>query len=168
MRRILVLSGLVVALAAAVGVPGAAATTGLSSRYAVAGVETPFPTATTGTFAGLALGSSGDGATWTATVDHQDLSNCPFGSGLSCTITGGTFALQSLDGAQLAGSFMNGGSVTPASQQAGCGKQVFAVSGTLATTSGTASFTATLTHYRVFFGRCITYFASIKGSLQLA
>ena len=68
----------------------------------------------------------------------------------------------------MAGSF-TGGSVTPISQQTPCGKQVFGVSGALATTSGPATFTATLTHYRtILFGTCFTYFATITGSLRRA
>jgi hypothetical protein len=36
-------------------------------------------------------------------------------------------------------------------------------------TSGPATFTATLTHYRTFlFGTCVTYFATVTGSLQRA
>src|SRR5437762_3512607 len=156
MARILSLAGVVAALAAAVAVPGASATTGLSSSYALRGVETSIPTNNTSTFAGTALGSSFDAAVWKASVVHQGLSNCPFGTNTSCAITGGTFTLSSSSGAQLAGSF-TGGTVTPVSQQTPCGKQVFAVSGSLATTSGPGSFEATLTHYRtLLFGRCIT------------
>ena len=41
--------------------------------------------------------------------------------------------------------------------------------GALATTSGPATFTATLTHYRtILFGTCFTYFATITGSLRRA
>jgi hypothetical protein len=167
MLRSVVLAGLVAVLAIAVAVPGAAAVTGLSSTYAVSGIETSIPTNNTSTFAGPALGSGGDAAVWKASVVHQALSNCPFGSNTSCAITGGTFSLTSSGGAQVAGSFTSG-SVTPVSQQTPCGKQIFAVAGALATTNGPASFTARLTHYRtILFGTCITYFATIAGSVQL-
>jgi hypothetical protein len=167
MLRGLVLAGLAVVVAIAVAVPGAAAATGLSTAYAVAGLETSIPTNNTSTFAGAAVGSSGDAAVWKASVVHQALSNCPFGTNTSCAITGGLFSLTSSSGAQLTGSF-TGGSVTPVSQQTPCGRQIFGVAGTLATTSGPASLTATLTHYRtLLFGTCITYFATITGSVQL-
>lgn len=59
--------------------------------------------------------------------------------------------------------------MTPISQQSGCGKQVYGVSGTVASTAGTGSFTATLTHYRTsVFGVCVPYFATITGSLRLS
>jgi hypothetical protein len=167
MRRILALSTVGAVLAITVAIEGAVAATGLSNRYAVAGIETSIPTNNTSSFAGGALGSSGDAARWQASVVHQALVNCPFGSSSSCAITGGSFSLTSSDGAQLAGSF-TGGSVTPVSQQPGCGNQTYGVAGTLATTSGPASFAATLTHYRtLLFGTCVTFFATITGSVQL-
>jgi hypothetical protein len=166
MTRILAVAVLAVAVAVTVLVPGAAASTSLSPAYSVAGIETSIPTNNTSTFAGGAVGSGGDAATWRASVVHQGLSNCPFGSGKSCAITEGTFSLTG-SGGQLAGSF-TGGSVTPVSQQAGCGTQVFAVAGTLATNHGPGSFAATLTHYRtLFFGVCVPYFATITGSVHL-
>ena len=168
MARILSLVGVVAAVAGLLASPSAGATVSLSTSYALAGTETSIPTNNTSTFAGTALGSRFDVAWWKASVVHQSLSSCPFGSGKSCAITGGTFSLKSSTGAQLAGSFTNG-SVTPVFQAAGCGKQVFAVSGTLATTAGPGSFSATLTHYRtVLFGACVPYFATVTGSLHLS
>jgi hypothetical protein len=168
MLRSVVLASLAAGFTIAFAVPGAAAATGLSSTYAVAGIETSIPTNNTSTFAGAAVGSGGDAAVWKASVVHQALSNCPFGSNTSCAVTGGTFSLTSSGGAQVAGTFTSG-SVTPVSQQTPCGKQIFAVAGALATTNGPASFTARLTHYRtILFGTCITYFATITGSVQLA
>ena len=170
MARISAVVAAAAVLTAAVVAQGAGAATGISSSYAVSGIETSLPTNNTSTFAGAALGSGGDAARWRASVQHQALSNCPFGSGKSCAITGGTFSLSSLDGAHLAGAFVNGqGSVTPISQAPGCGKQVFGVRGALATSAGPAVFAATLTHYRIpLFGTCIPYFATItNGSLHL-
>jgi hypothetical protein len=168
MRRFLLIGALAAAVSAAVAAPGVGAATGISDRYAVAGIETSIPTNNTSTFAGTALGSSADVALWKASVVHQALSNCPFGTGTSCAITGGAFSLTSSAGGTLAGTFANG-KVTPISQQAGCGKQVFAVTGSLTTNQGPAAFAATLTHYRVsLFGACIPYFATITGSVRLA
>ena len=167
MRRVLVIGALAAAVAAAVAVPGVGAATGVSPKYAVTGIETSIPTNNTSTFAGTALGSGGDAALWKASVVHQGLSNCPFGTSTSCAITGGTFALHSSAGGTLAGTFASG-KVTPISQQAGCGKQVFGVTGSLATNQGPATFAATLTHYRIsLFGTCVPYFATIKGSVTL-
>jgi hypothetical protein len=155
------------ALGVGVAVPGAGARTSVSSSYAVSGVEASVPTNNTSTFAGAARGSGGDAAFWRASVAHQALSSCPFGSGASCAITGGTFTLATVDGSQLAGTFATG-TVTPIAQATPCRKQTFAVSATLGTTSGGATLTATLTHYRLsLFGTCITYFATIRGSLAL-
>jgi len=57
----------------------------------------------------------------------------------------------------------------------GCVNQRYAVNGLLGDVgfgsrgSGTGTFTATLTHYRTkIFGYCVTYSASISGSLSLA
>jgi hypothetical protein len=167
MLRSVVLTGLTIAFAIAVAAPAATASTGLSTAYAVAGIETSIPTNNTSTFAGAAVGSSGDAAVWKASVVHQSLSNCSFGSNTRCAITGGSFSLTNSSGEHLTGSFTDG-SVTPVSQQTPCGKQIFGVAGNLATTSGPAAFTATLTHYRtLLFGTCITYFAKITGVLQL-
>lgn len=166
MARMIGVAGVVAALVALVATPSAGTTTGLSSDYALAGIESGLPTNNTSPFAGSAFGSSLDAALWKANVVHQALSACPFGSGKSCAISGGTFTLKSSTGAQLAGSF-TGGAVTPVWQAAGCGRQVFAVSGTLATTAGPGVFAATLTHYRTsLFGQCVPYFATVRGSLH--
>jgi hypothetical protein len=162
MRRFLALAGIAGSLALSAVAPAAAA---LSNSYLASGIETSIPTNNTSTFSGLAVGSQGDGALWKASVVHDPLSACPFDSGSSCAITGGTFSLTSSAGA-VAGSFTEG-AVTPISQQQPCGQQVYGVAGSLVTTNGAATFTGTLTHYRAFiFGRCITYFATISGSLQ--
>jgi len=164
MFRFLALLGVTTSLALAAVATAAAAD---SDSYLASGIETSVPTNNTSTFSGFSVGSQGDGALWKASVVHDPLSSCPFGSGSSCAITGGTFSLTSSAGA-VAGTF-TGGSVTPISQQEPCGAQVYGVAGTLATTNGNAAFTATLTHYRaLLFGRCITFFATINGSLQFA
>jgi hypothetical protein len=165
-RTFAAVTGLSVVVATAVVGLGAAATRGVSSAYAVAGIETSIPANNTSRFAGSALGSSGDAGVWKASVVHEALSGCPFGSGTSCAITGGSFSLSSSSGGQVSGAF-TGGTVTPVSQQTPCGKQIFGVSGALSTTSGPASFTATLMHYRTLvFRACVTYFATITGSVQ--
>ncbi len=168
MARFLALAGLCASLALVGAGKGAAGTRSISATYAVAGIETSIPTNNTSTFAGSGLGSNGDAAVWKASVVHAPLSACPFGSGSSCAITGGSFALTSSTGSQLTGSF-TGGTVTPVAQQTPCGKQTFDIAGTLATTNGPAAFAGRLTHYRtLLFGTCITYFATITGGVKLA
>jgi len=165
MFRLLAVAGLAAALA--VGLAPGASAAAVSPKYQVAGIEIAVPTNDTSTFGGAALGSTGDFALWKASVQHQALSNCPFGTTTSCAITGGSFSLSSSSGVKVTGTFTNGGTVTPVSQQTGCGKQVFAVAGALDTSAGPASFSATLTHYRTsLFGGCVPIFATITGSLQ--
>src|SRR4051812_45354315 len=119
MLRFLALVGLTMALALAV----ASAAAGLSGGYVATGIETSIPTNNTSTFSGAAAGSEGDRALWRASVVHDPLSACPFGTGSSCGITGGTFTLAG-SGGSFVGSF-TGGSVTPISQQEPCGIQVY-------------------------------------------
>jgi hypothetical protein len=121
-----------------------------------------------GSFAGAALGAMP--GLWSATVDHTPL-------GTSATITGGELSLASyLDGAPttITGHF-TAGTVQQLSGFTGCASQRYAVNGLLGgvgfrtADSGTGTFAATLTHYRTkIFGHCVTYSASISGSLSLA
>ncbi len=125
-------------------------------------------TSTQGSFAGTASGAL-PGA-WSATVDHTPL-------GTSATITGGDFHLATyLHGAltTVTGDF-TAGTVKQLSGFTGCVNQQYAVNGVLGDVgagsagSGTGTFAATLTHYRTkIFGYCLTYSASISGSLSLA
>jgi hypothetical protein len=124
--------------------------------------------ATQGSFAGAALGAV-PGA-WSATVDHTPLDT-------SATITGGEFSLATYrDGTltTITGDF-TAGTIQQLSGFTGCVNQRYAVNGLLGDVgfrtagSGTGTFAATLTHYRTkIFGYCVTYSASISGSLSLA
>jgi hypothetical protein len=103
-------------------------------------------------------------------VDHTPL-------GTSATITGGDFHLAThLHGTLTAvtGHF-TGGTVTQLSGFTGCANQRYGVNGVLgdmgfgSARSGTGTFVATLTHHRTeVFGHCVTYSASVRGSLSLA
>ena len=131
-------------------------------------------TSTHGSFAGIASGAL-FGA-WSATVDHAPL-------GASAAIKGGDFHLATyLHGAtylhraptRVTGDF-TGGTVKQVSGFTGCANQQYAVDGVLghvgfgSAGSGTGTFAATLTHYRTkIFGHCMTYSASVSGSLSLA
>lgn len=161
MRRILT----TLSLAAAALVFTAVASAAPSPVYQLGGIETAVPQGNVSPFAGLALGSTGDRATWQASVEHDALSNCAT-PGTACAITGGTFSLTSNNGTQLAGTFMSG-AITLSSQAPGCGRQVFAVTAAAWTDTGPQDFAGVLTHYRFpFRGQCRTIVATVQGTLS--
>jgi hypothetical protein len=140
----------------------------LAAQYndTITGYEYYF-TSTDGRFAGHASGSL-PGA-WNADVRHTAL--C-----LSCTptatITGGSFSLAT-DYTLVTGDF-TGGTVQVINRGANCTNQTFDVEGILGhvgrwySGSGTGRFSAILTHYRhSVFGRCVSYAASVRGTLAL-
>jgi hypothetical protein len=76
--------------------------------------------------------------------------------------------------ALVSGAFV-GGTVQVTNVGANCSNQTFAVNGILghvgwwSSGSGSGVFRATLTHYRhSILGRCITYGASVRGTLSLS
>jgi hypothetical protein len=158
------------ALVAAAFVVPAAAFAGETSSANITGFEY-HATSTDAKFAGTASGALP--GSWNADVHHTAL--C-----LSCattgTITGGRFLLATvLDGIPtlITGSF-TGGTVQMTNEGANCGNQAFAVNGILGRVgawhggSGTGSFRVTLTHYRrSVFGNCVTYGASVGGSITV-
>jgi hypothetical protein len=155
------------AAAAALFISPASALAATTSSDSISGYEYA-ATSTQGRFVGIASGAL-PGA-WSVTVDHTPL-------GTSATITGGTFHLAThLDGTltAVAGDF-TGGTVTQLSGFTGCVNQRYAVNGVLgdvgsgSVRSGTGTLVATLTHHRTkIFGHCVTYSASVSGSLSLA
>jgi hypothetical protein len=165
-RRLLIL------LAAALVLLVAPATAAAAQTYSdtISGYEYAF-TSTDGKFAGTASGALP--GTWNADVQHTQL--C-----LSCTptatITGGSFSLATAHNglpALVTGAFV-GGTVQVINPGAGCTNQTFAVNGILgrvgwwSTGSGSGTFRVTLTHYRrSVLGRCISYSASVRGTLSL-
>jgi len=155
----------VVAAAALFASPAAAIAA--TSSDSVSGLEYA-ATSTQGRFVGIASGAL-PGA-WSVTVDHTPL-------GTSAAITGGDFHLATrLDGTLtvLTGDFTRG-TVRQLSGFTGCADQRYAVNGVLGGVGpgsagrGTGTFAATLTHYRTeIFGQCVTYSATVSGSLSLA
>ena len=159
-------------LVAALALLVAPATAAAAQTYndTVSGFEYAF-TSTEGRFAGTASGALP--GTWNADVLHTPL--C-----LSCTptatITGGSFSLATTHNglpALVSGAFV-GGTVQVTNVGSNCTNQTFAVNGILgdvgwwSSGSGSGRFTATLTHFRQsILGRCITYGASIRGTLSL-
>jgi len=160
----------IVAAAALVISPAAAMAASTSQAAAssdsVSGLEYA-AASTQGRFVGIASGAL-PGA-WSVTVDHTPL-------GTSAAITGGDFHLATrLHGTLTAvtGDF-TAGTVRQLSGFTGCVDQRFAVHGVLdkvgsgAARRGTGTLDATLTHYRItIFGQCLTYSASVRGSLSL-
>ena len=165
------LQRLIILLAATLALLVAAPTAVAAQTYSdtVSGYEYAF-TSTDGKFAGSASGSL-PGA-WNADVQHTPL--C-----LSCTptatITDGSFSLATTHNdvpALVSGAFV-GGTVQVTNPGASCTNQTFAVHGILGNVgwspgSGSGTFNATLTHYRrSIFGRCVSYSASVRGTLSL-
>jgi hypothetical protein len=164
-RTIMLLGVAMLALVAPSGVFAAQA-----SSDTISGHEYYY-TSTDGKFAGSASGELPGG--WNADVQHTKL--C-----LSCTptatITGGSFSLATTLGGiptLVTGTF-TGGTVQVINKGANCTNQTFAVDGILGNVGpwysghGSGNFLATLTHYRTsILGSCVTYGASVKGSLSL-
>jgi hypothetical protein len=158
--------------AAVVGValvvlPAAAVAAPASTTFQIRGAEVAF-TSTRGTFVGYGSGNASEGSAWKAVVDHTPLSSQP------ASITGGRFTMGTLTLAPSA-DFVSGafteGTITETNPGIDCTKQTFRVSGTLAdvststTSGGTGLFDVVLTHHRSsFFGRCVTYAATVSGS----
>jgi hypothetical protein len=151
--------------ASVVAASATAATSAATYSDVLNGVEIA-ATSTQGTFVGTASGALP--GQWAATVNHTPLSP-------NATITGGSFTVATtLNGLPtlVTGSF-SGGTVTFAAGS-GCTNQQFTIDGTLDhvgtwySGAGSGSFLGTLTHYRTsIFGRCITYSASVTGSVTL-
>src|SRR5690348_14894178 len=164
-RRLIVLLAALVLLAA----PATAAAAHIYSDT-ISGYEYAF-TSTDGKFAGTASGALP--GTWKTDVRHTPL--C-----LSCAptarITGGSFSLVTTHNglpALASGAFV-GGTVQVTNVGANCTNQTFAVNGILGNVgwwsggSGTGTFRVTLTHYRhSILGSCVTYGASVRGTLSL-
>ena len=148
----------------------AAAATGYNDS--VSGVEVS-ATSTEGVFVGVASGPLP--GVWSADVNHGAL---PSSVGSSGVITGGRLTLATVldkQFAQVTGSFdTTGGTITLRDQANGCGIQHYLVADGLRNVgvgpapTGFGSFGALLTHYRTkIFGTCITYAATVAGSVSL-
>ena len=161
------LGWMVPTLAAAALLASPAAAIAATSSDSISGLEYA-ATSAQGRFAGLASGAL-PGA-WSVTVDHTPL-------GTSAAITGGDFHLATRLGGTLTAvtGYFTAGTVRQLSGFTGCVNQRYAVHGVLGDVGsgsvrrGTGTFGATLTHYRTrIFGQCLTYSASVSGSLSLA
>ena len=161
-------SGLIVL--ATLAVPASASAAPASTSFAVTGFEYAF-TPTVGFFAGRGTGNAGDRAAWNTYVEHDPLGSTP------TYVNGGSFQMttRSLAGTYdwITGDFVyHGGTITTVDPGTNCTNQRYLVTGALqnvttsTTAGGTGTFAVTLTHYRApFLGRCITYSASVVGTL---
>jgi hypothetical protein len=131
-----------------------------------------YATSVDGKFAGSASGALP--GHWNADVQHTPLcASCT----PTATITGGTFLLATTLNSfptLVTGQF-SGGTVQVTNVGDNCTNQSFAVNGILGsvgpwyTGSGSGTFSATLVHYRYrIFGSCITYAASVTGTISLS
>jgi hypothetical protein len=128
-----------------------------------------YATSTQGRFAGTASGDLP--GSWAATVNHTVLS--PSG-----VVTGGDMTLATvLNGAatRVEGDVTGGQVVRQNPGSTGCVNQYYAVALTLGNItangagSGSGGFAGTLTHHRrSVFGHCVTYSATINGSLTVS
>lgn len=147
-------------LVLALGIPLGTVAASTTVAYGVRGIEI-HATPTQGTFSGVAWAAD-DFGTWSAVVQHT-----VFDAERNATITGGTF---SLDGRvrDVSGTFTSG-SVNLTSADPGCGREFFSVEGAMSLRDGgTGTFSTTLVHYRTqLFGRCITYWVTIRGITEL-
>lgn len=147
--------------------------------YTLVGYEV-FYTPTVATFVGASAGSaSGDSisaaavnelSAWYTSIEHS-VSVSPTG-----TITGGWAFLQRIDGVRISGQ-LGDGVVRQTNEGPGCTNESHEVMGVLYGVSrsdrvgneGAGIFQATLIHHRAWlFGQCITYSASMYGTITVA
>ncbi len=156
-----------VILFAQLGLPGVARG-GAYETYSLTGYEVWF-TPTVGSFAGTGSGQAGPLSAWYGSIEHSPVIS-PSG-----TITGGWATLYRLDGVRISGQ-LSSGFVQQTNEGAGCTDESHAVTGLLTGVSrsgvtevGAGVFRASLVHHRVWvFGRCISYAASVSGTISLA
>lgn len=141
-------------------------------------------TSTQGRFAGTASGQGTDGlwGAWSIVVDHRLLGSDTCGAPpYRCAqITGGSFALAVTSPTPefITGNFdsqdLHTDGIVQESGFAGCMDQRFRIRdsmhsvGTGSQHTGTGAFAAVLTHHRrTVFGSCVTYAATVSGTVSL-
>ena len=165
MRKILIIGP--IAAAALVFAAAAVAAPSLSPSYRLTGIELGASQADASAFVGVGTGSTGDHASWQASIAHASLAGCA-STGASCAVTGGSFTLASNSGARLDGTF-TGGMLTLTAQQArSCGSQTFAVTAIVSTSTALEQFTGSITEHRApIRGVCTVVVAVLQGTLAL-
>lgn len=165
-RRVM-LVGLALAALLSVPAPAAATTSTTYESYGLTGYEVWYAP-TVGTFAGTGNGSGVALSAWYGSISHSGVIS-PTG-----TITGGWAVLHRLDGARLSGRFV-GGTAWLLDDGPGCTSEAHLVRGLLegvtrtdSAAIGSGYLEAILVHHRAWIlGRCISYSASIDGTLSL-
>jgi hypothetical protein len=156
---------LAVALLSLVAAPTASAAT---ETYAIGGYEI-WPTPYAATFVGTTRDAVGAWGGWRATIDHSGVIS-PTGS-----ISGGRAELLLTDRSSIRAA-VSGGTVTlVAGSETECAAMTHEVSANLVdvvrggrSAIGTGTLAATLVHHRAWvFGRCLTYSASVNGTISL-
>ena len=148
------------------GAPGPARATEVES-YQLDGYEV-FYSPTRAMFAGTSGDGLGGVSAWYSSIDHS-LVISPSGA-----ITGGWAVLHRPDGVRIGGWF-SGGDVVLVDDGPGCTTEAHSVEGALVSVTrsdtgavGSGVFRATLLHHRAWlFGTCISYSASVSGSIEL-
>jgi hypothetical protein len=147
-----------------------------------------YATSSQGRFSGTATGTGSNGVSgaWSIVVDHSLLDPCfRMKTGDPCaTVNGGSFTLAETSPARelITGQFESPGEVTlPQVNEIrllnrgdNCSDQLFKIMdglknvGTGSPYSGHGSFVGYLWHHqRSFFGRCVTYAATVQGTVLL-
>ena len=149
------------------GAPGPARATEFES-YQLFGYEV-FYSPTRAMFAGTSDDGLGGVSAWYSSIDHSVVIS-PSGA-----ITGGWAVLHRPDGVSIGGWFSEG-LVTLTNEGPGCTLESHEVVGTLSgvtrsdrSGSGSGVFRATLHHHRAWlFGTCISYSASVSGTMEVS
>lgn len=165
-------------------VSGATSAEATDHTTLVSGFEM-YATSTQGDFAGSASGQGTNGLSgvWSIVVYHTllDADRCGDQPYPCAQITGGSFTLAVSSPAAefVTGTFAYQPPHTPGIVQVGphssCGTQLFHITDSLRSVgagsqhAGTGSFDAYLWHYRTWIlGRCVTYSATVKGTVVLS
>ncbi len=160
MLRRLSAASLIAAAAMALSAPWV----GAQTSETISGFEIA-ATSTVGTFVGV-IGLGPLAGLFQAQVDHAPLS----ATGIT-PITGGTLEIRLARGGTLDGSFAPAsGTIAPINPEPGCSNQTYQVTDAIQLApdpSRSVGFSVILTHHRfLFFGRCLTYFATVSGTLS--
>lgn len=160
--RAAILAGLVMS---AVAAPAASAAT---ETYSIGGYEV-WPTAYVATFVGTTRDAAGGWGGWRATIHHSGVIS-PTG-----WISGGSADVYLSELSAIRGTVAGGTVSLVAGSETECADMTHQVEASLVdvirggrSSIGTGTLSALLVHHRAwFFGRCLTYSASVQGTISL-
>ena len=166
-RRVVVAASLLLSLVVA---PSVSATSDVAASdvYAIGGYEV-WPTPYVATFLGTTRDAAGSWGGWRASIEHSGVIS-PSG-----WISGGSAELILADTSTIRATVAGGSVTLVAGSETECAAMTHQVVGSLVdvirggrSTVGTGTLTATLVHHRTWlFGRCLTYSASVDGTITL-